>query len=1036
MKTAINKISSMAPTLRGLLRMLVLAVFLGIAPAVTAADVITFTGGNTTNVYDKMNSPAIYFTSPASKNGASKLLLKSVQLYTFLDSSTGSAANLQGQTVYLGVSTSRPATNPGGSTGAAHTAESGISIIGFSEGVMYNSEGYTNFVFQDGLEIDPETEYTFYLTRSNSATTSFTYYNFRFRVWQQTSNTEIHYMGQENFLQWMPFYIITLNDKEEETTTSIPNPAMTEDEIKEDVSSSGSAGNTTQTYLKGFGFTTPNGAGVSSYQADAIQVYIPYNRTYTRGKTYYLVIAKSNIGTGSIAADEIIAVSKATQFGTSTASGYKTFSFNSTLKFRPNTTYYAYFTQANPGSGTCTPSYCYVQVYSKTYQPTVIRSSSANGTYAPTSSYWPVFQMTLTKVMAADPYADGELQTLWSSYHSEHPWRIPALARTQRGHLVALGGWLVCNTDIGHGECHIASKTSIDNGVTWSRAGAAVATGSGISGAYDCGYGDAAVVADRESDRILVMCASGNVVYTNSTRTSPIRVARIYGTDSPSGNITWEAPTDVTSDIYAINTNMQGTFFASGRIMQSRVVKVGEYYRLYSALLYKYNSSTHRNIVVYSDDFGATWKQLGTTDAISADANEAKVDELPNGDILISSRKDKGRYFNLFTFTNLQTAEGSWGTRQTLSLGNGQSCNGELLLVNVRKSDQTNCILALQSMPSAAQTTNYPRQKVRIYWREVNSAADLNTIANWTSGWSPTQSYQVSCSGSAYSTMIVTADNKIGFMLENNYYNSQSNYAYCDLQYVNLPISTITNGAYTDILSEFVLPYRQSYATSIAPNKTDMRFDKVTLVRDDMNDTERYYTLCLPFALTADEASACGLTAIETLNEYIPDNTIRFTDVDGGIEAFQPYAVQSGNTSGITFSGRNILVEKDIVAAGEKTVGEASFKGNLAEGFQFSENGTVNAYGYSATSGKFVKAGTSATLRPYCAYVVLPNSQSHIKTLNTDFASDDDVTPTGIEQMTVTPVPSTTTMYNLAGQRVQQGYKGVVIIDGKKYLMK
>lgn len=110
MKTAINKISSMAPTLRGLLRMLVLAVCLGIAPAVTAADVITFTGGNTTNVYDKMNSPAIYFTSPASKNGASKLLLKSVQLYTFLDSSTGSAASRPSSPTLCRVET--PAASP------------------------------------------------------------------------------------------------------------------------------------------------------------------------------------------------------------------------------------------------------------------------------------------------------------------------------------------------------------------------------------------------------------------------------------------------------------------------------------------------------------------------------------------------------------------------------------------------------------------------------------------------------------------------------------------------------------------------------------------------------------------------------------------------------------------------------------------------------------------------------------------------------------------------------------------------------------
>lgn len=1001
-------------------------------------EVISFTGhsGGAVNVYDKVNSPAVYFTSPASKNGATKLLLKSVQLYTFLDG-TGSASNLQDKTVYLGVSTTKPTNITVGGTGAPHTAASGISLKGFSNGVTYNSEGYTIFEFPgDGLEIDPVTEYVFYLTRSTAATTGFTYYNFRFRVWANDANTGTYYYGQAgNLLKWMPFYIVTLSDKEESVSTTIPNPAMTEEEIRQDMEASegGTEGTSTATrYLKCFGFTTPVIPGISSFTTSAVNVYMPYYDR-TKNNNYRLVIAKSNIASGTIAANEIIAVSTNTiRINNNGAGGNKTFNFD-TFMLRSNTTYYAYFTTANnAATNGFTPSYCPMQVKtSSVYQPTTFSSDTYNGTYLPRTNYWPVFSMNLTKGM--EPYAEGDLQTLWSSYNNAHPWRIPSLAKTRRGNMVALGGWLICNMDIGNGECHIASKTSADGGLTWSAVGAAVATGSGTAGADDCGYGDAAIVADRESDRILVMCASGNVGYPNSTRSKPIRVARIYGTDSPSGNITWGSPSDVTASVYGVNTSMQGLFFASGRILQSRAVKVGDYYRLYSALLYHTGSGVHHNIVVYSDDFGETWHQLGTTDAIASGANEAKVEEMPNGDIFISSRKASGRYFNLFKFTDLKAATGSWGTTQTLSLGSGDSCNGEILFVNVKKADGTNCILALQSMPSVTENATisnyryYPRQKVRIYWREV-SQNDLGTIGNWTSGWSATNSYMVSCSGSAYSTMVVTPDNKIGFMLENNYYD-HSSMPRSDLQYVKLSLSTITGGAYTELVNEFELGYRTDYATTVAVNNSDMRFDQVNITREDMTDSERYYTLCLPYDMTSDEFETAGITSVETLGEYTGTGFQFVSLAEGeGITALQPYIVQGGAEGGLALTAQNGLILKNP-AVGEVESNGATFMGNLVEEYNLSEGGTVNAYGY-ATSGNFAKASATAKIHAYCAYVVAPGDQT-AKSLTVSF---DEPVPTGIDDVTI-EMPKGV-IYNLAGQRVSDSYKGIVIMNGKKYLKK
>ena len=1022
-----------------------LALFVLSSLPAKADEVIAFTGGTegtATYTYNMFNTPAIYFTAPASKIGASKLHLKSIQLYTFLDG-TGSYTNLQNQTVYLGVGTSKPNSSLTiGGTGASHTISNG-QIIGFSAGVTYNSEGYTTFNFTEGLEITPGQEYVLYMTKNNSVTFNFTCYNIRMRVYQDESNTTTNYFGQSgNHMKWMPFYIVTLTDVEEEVHVSLPNPSMTEEEIQADMeasSESGSTGTTSTFFLKGFGFTMPNGNGVSSYQTNQVEVYVAYNFS-TRNNKYHLVIAKSNLADASIAANEIIAVSTNTVQVTSGNFGYKTFNFGQTLKFRPNTTYYAYFTTStNAATNGFTSTGCPVQVISTTYQPTTYSSTSYTGTYAVTNARRPAFRMQLTKKTDSDPYVDGELQTLWSSFNNAHPWRIPALARTRKGTLVAFGGWLICDKDVGNGECHIASKTSIDNGVTWSKAGAAVATGSGTPGAFDCGYGDAAVVADRESDRILVMCASGNVGYPNSTRSKPIRVARIYGTDSPSGNITWGSPSDVTASVYGVNTSMQGLFFASGRILQSRAVKVGDYYRLYSALLYHTGSGVHHNIVVYSDDFGETWNQLGTTDAIASGANEAKVEEMPNGDIFISSRKASGRYFNLFKFTDLKTATGSWGTTQTLSLGSGDSCNGEILFVNVKKADDTNCILALQSMPSVAKTTNYPRKKVRIYWREVSQEADLSTIANWTSGWSGNNSYLVSCSGSAYSTMIVTPDDKIGFMLENNYYDVDAK-PRCDLQYVNLPISTITNGAYTDIISEFVLP-RESYTTTVGRNKTTMRFDRVKTDRSDIAGGDRRYTLCLPYDMTAEEIEASGITSVETLRDYHPEqNLVRFVNASGdddqsiaAIETGKPYIVQGNVPNGLVV--KNQLIEKTAPTLTSVEKDGAVFKGNFTEPYDISLEG--NAYGYRSSDGKFAKAKDGSKLHAYCAFILLPAAAGDVKAIDVNFNDDADEIPTAVGELpTEDTLAKNVPMYNLNGQRVQAGYKGIVIMNGKKNFIK
>lgn len=1012
------------------LYILALTVLVCLPKNVSADDVLTY-GSADGLVFDKINTQCLYFTTPASKNGASKLVLKSIQLYTFLDN-TGSYTNLKDKPVYLLVTKEKKKTSNSVNlkTGESfyiyndesqNTSENKYHIMGISNVQTYKSEGYTTFTFANGLELDPETEYCFFVTRQTAPDQvnrqgfwTYTYdyrytcYNFRMRVYSDEDNVAAkkeYYYGQKGngFYQWMPCFVATLTDASETVYSTIPTPPLSEESIKENANASSNS-------LKGIGFVTPNGLNVSSYGVDGVKIYFKSTDNYNT----YLAIASTNLANQTtIPAKDIIAISSNTG---ENATGYSTFSF-SNVTLRPNTTYYMYFVSGNNAGSSQSVKTRYVSCVAKTYRPTVY-------TTQPTEGLFPAMQISLTS--GTVPYEDGDFQTLYCSNNNEHPWRIPTLARTKEGTLVALGGYLICNKDVGNGACAIAAKTSTDNGYTWTSSGTILADGN-ESTRY--GYGDAAIVADRESDKILVMCVYSKVGYTASTRTNPIGVARIYGQENSAGDITWSAPEDVTSNIYGLNNGLKGLFFASGRILQSRVVKKGEYYRIYSAIACNY--STNSNYVLYSDDFGATWKILGNTTALASGGDESKVEEMPNGDILFSCRTSNGRKINMFKYTDIDSDDtaGSWQGQQTLSLGSGQACNGEILFVNAKKKDDSYCILALQSLPSEAATTYLPRRKVSIYYKELASG-DLSSASSFASGtWTK---YEVSGSGSAYSTMVAIPEtNTIGFMLENNYVDLDGKAEpRCDLQYVNLPLSMITGGDYTEIVSEYDMPYRETYAEKLA---TDMRFDKVTLTREDITDSERYYTFCSPFDLTADEVAAAGITSVETLGSYIEkSNTLKFKDVEDGIKAFQPYVIKA---SGVNVSRDNALIVKNT-EAGSVTAGEATFTANLIEPYQLSQNGTVNAYGYSAKTGKFAKASATAIIHSFCAYVTLPNS-NQAKSLNLEFET------TGISS--IVKQEENVTVYNLSGQKVLSNApayqlnslpKGIYVINNKKQVIK
>lgn len=390
---------------------------------------------------------------------------------------------------------------------------------------------------------------------------------------------------------------------------------------------------------------------------------------------------------------------------------------------------------------------------------------------------------------------------------SDIPYRIPALAVTKDGTLIAVADYRHSGTDIGvtdKGRIDLHYRLSYDNGNTWTDVMPLIeGKGAQSPDFMNVGFGDPCIVADRESDRVLLLSCAGNVSFQNGTRQNHQNIARFYSED---GGKTWSAPEDIAESIYSqFDASKYGPvrsmFVASGRIMQSRITKVGNYYRLYCAVLVRDRQAKHMNYVLFSDDFGGTWKVLGDINepAVYNTADEPKVEELANGTIIISSRYNGGRYYNFFTYTDINAGVGNWETTTFSGAANNgveskdNSTNGEIMIIPVTRTEDGKAMyLALQSVPLGPQ-----RKNVGIYYKELyDEFDDYISPIEFARDWDGVK--QVTTLNSAYSTMAWQRDNRLGFLYEEETHGASTlAYGGYTIVYECFDIEVLTDGKYS-----------------------------------------------------------------------------------------------------------------------------------------------------------------------------------------------------------------------------------------------
>lgn len=613
------------------------------------------------------------------------------------------------------------------------------------------------------------------------------------------------------------------------------------------------------------------------------------------------------------------------------------------------------------------------------------------------------------------------------------PHRIPAIVKTGKK-LIAFADKRYSQGDVGQSEdgtygYRIDTKmrknsytVSVNGTVTWDGWTDPV-TVPGAQGNETNGFGDVAVVADREDPRqIVYFCVAGNKQFLDSKNTSTNKIYRFRSND---GGENWIKPADdITKYVFEdiLENQFDGAFFSSGSILQSSMVKVGDYYRLYAAIHTNIASKGLSTTVVYSDDFGDTWKRLGTsgTNVTITDGNEAKCQELPNGDIVVSCRAANGRIFNIFHYDSLPTPDnpatsGSWKTQAKAEFCNDSGTNGAFHFVWASTGkDSEPALYALQSIP--AQTTRKRlglayykdmRSHLNIYYKRLSDYSMTHTITIGSFANKEWSSYKISDDLSAYSTMTQLNDGSLAFLYEDD---EQSIYkgllsgdnwvptgnAY-DIKYQNLKIS--------DIIPDVTAVYMNKKMTT----HKDVNYSWATFYHD--------YPMTMPEGVTAYVATTHNDTHVFIKpidGNVIPANTAVL--LVGPKEKENIMLQYGGETKNVTVPKPNLLtgtVEKKIditdsnytnyhvIGYGKKGVGFYRTKVDIPAGLAYSSE--LNKLTAAKSSYGFIFSEGAAT---------------------------------GIEEIKTNTRPANNTYYNLSGQAVKNPTKGIYILNGKKVIIK
>lgn len=175
---------------------------------------------------------------------------------------------------------------------------------------------------------------------------------------------------------------------------------------------------------------------------------------------------------------------------------------------------------------------------------------------------------------------------------------------------------------------------------------------------------------------------------------------------------------------------------------------------------------------------------------------------------------------------------------------------------------------------------------------------------------------------------------------------------------------------------------------------------------------------------------------------YYTSYPVKFSDLD--LEAYtvklndDKKTIEITKFDGVVPAGKVVLVKgtgnKSYRLTGSDSAGEAFDTDLKVSDGTVTSTDDKNIYGLATVDGQegFYKASSAQKIPAKCGYLEVA------KTAGAAFFSLGDITgnTTGIADVKAETVKADAQMYNLAGQKVGKGYKGIVIKNGKKMILK
>lgn len=263
-----------------------------------------------------------------------------------------------------------------------------------------------------------------------------------------------------------------------------------------------------------------------------------------------------------------------------------------------------------------------------------------------------------------------------NTYGSKY-YRIPGLVVAKDGSIVAVADKRIEHNNDLPAKIDIVVRRSTDGGRTWGDY-ITVAEHDSIGG-----YGDPAIVMDRKTGDILIICTHGNGLWQKT----PGHITVIRSTDNGK---TWGEPLDINPQIHATAPGQKGKIDACSMFASSGAATQLKNGRIIFALVTRKEGVQNFPVyAIYSDDGGRTWKV--SDNPATTNGDESKIVQTKDGTLIMSIRN---RYKGPRIFSYSKNNGKTWSEPVEMKDLPDPACNGDILRYTEGGRD-----LLIQSMP-------------------------------------------------------------------------------------------------------------------------------------------------------------------------------------------------------------------------------------------------------------------------------------------------------------------------------------------------